>query len=503
MEMTPTQISVRNIGPVEEFKYELEFPGLHILRGPQGVGKTTILRTVQLVIDGRTDVRPTKRDGTPRGEATIAGRTLVITRRTREEGKLTVEGLEGLDIAALHTPKFLEPVTRDKHRIKTLVRLAGVKANASLFHDLVGGEEAFQAVVGTNALETDDLVEMTTKIKRAFERAALVHEEKEQTALANMRHHAGMAEGVDLDAPHHAEELQEKATAAAVRYAQLKQKRTDARIVMARAGEAQGELDAVLPSLVEDATETREKAHITCDEAENEVALLESALDTAKANLRVAACREKAADDNWKHAKKDEELIAGWREIIDAGKSVDCPSNEAVADACAATTQAQEAMSTGAEVRKAIIADRQADEYKADCQAATTEARRLRDAAHDTMDVLTDAIASISNCPLSVRVNDDGDARLVLTTDRSEHEPFDELSEGERWPIILKLAAASNRLIVLPQAAYGEFSESTRLQLHQLAIEKQCYLLTAQADDGELRAEPYARVTAPVEGAVA
>jgi len=37
-----------------------------------------------------------------------------------------------------------------------------------------------------------------------------------------------------------------------------------------------------------------------------------------------------------------------------------------------------------------------------------------------------------------------------------------EVTDGERWIEVVKIAAANNRLIVLPQAAFGELSESSR-----------------------------------------
>lgn len=88
--------------------------------------------------------------------------------------------------------------------------------------------------------------------------------------------------------------------------------------------------------------------------------------------------------------------------------------------------------------------------------------------------------------------SDDGDPRLVLATDRSENEAFDELSDGERWPVILAVAAASNRLIVLPQSAFGELAPSTREALDAMAAERDCYVLTAIADDCDLHGERYA-----------
>ena len=90
--------------------------------------------------------------------------------------------------------------------------------------------------------------------------------------------------------------------------------------------------------------------------------------------------------------------------------------------------------------------------------------------------------------------NEDGEARLVISTDRGEAEPFDELSDGERWRTIVPLCCEAGRLVVLPQAAYGELANSTRSLLDVIAAQVGAYILTAQADDGELRAERFRTV---------
>src|SRR5262249_10937389 len=152
-------------------------PGLFVLRGAHGSGKTTILRTVQLATDGDTGTRPIKRDGVRAGEATVAGKTLRIAKQIRQEGELSVDGIGDLSIADLHTPAFDKPETRDKHRIKALARLAGVEADASLFHRLFETRERFERLISADAMRTDDLVEMAARIKRAAEKLALGKEE--------------------------------------------------------------------------------------------------------------------------------------------------------------------------------------------------------------------------------------------------------------------------------------------------------------------------------------
>src|SRR5690606_4119266 len=100
--------------------------------------------------------------------------------------------------------------------------------------------------------------------------------------------------------------------------------------------------------------------------------------------------------------------------------------------------------------------------------------------------------AMIPDCPLFVKLDDDGNPRLVMSTDRSDAEPIDELSDGERWEPLMRIAAGTpNRVIVLPQAAFGEMGEEMRNRIDELAREHGCYVVTAEVSHGELRAEPW------------
>src|SRR5690606_21510689 len=142
-----------------------------------------ILRTVELASGAKAD-RPSKTDGAKAGRAEVAGRTIKIAKTVREEGELELSGLSDLDVHGLHSPKFQNAHTRDAHRIKALVRLAGVDADSTLFHELLGNSEEFEEVVDVDALKTDDLVEMASKVKRAIEKRAQVREKDAESAEA-------------------------------------------------------------------------------------------------------------------------------------------------------------------------------------------------------------------------------------------------------------------------------------------------------------------------------
>lgn len=482
-----TDITLKDIGPVEEFAYTMDAPGLYVLRGKQQAGKTTILRTVQLALDGRTDVKPTKRDGTKTGVAKVGGKTLKISRAVREEGELSVDGLGDLDIGVLHSPKFKDAVTRDKYRIGTLVRLAGAEADASLFRSVC---DDFDEVVDSDSVETDDLVEMASKVKRALDKAALAEEKLAEDARANERAQQTLCEGVDITAPHDESELQESLSAAISELSRLQQQKQDADEVKERAAQAKKELDAVekgqsvedCQKLVSEATETRDNWAETVKD-------LETKLQNARNELDRANDAVGSAEGQLEAAERQESLLSKWREDIAAAESVVSPIGSDIEMAEAAVDAAKLAVSDGANVRKAISAAEEAKAFAETANSHEGTAEKYREAAQKTFGVLSEAIGRIPDCPLKVHIDDDGNTRLVIETSRSKTEPFDELSDGERWKVLLPLCFKKNRLLVLPQSAFGEISPANKKLIHNLCVQHECMVLTAQVDDGDLRCE--------------
>lgn len=489
--MNPT-ISVRNIGPVKEFEATLATPGVHVIRGKQGAGKSTILRTVKFAVDGDCDPKPTNHDDAPAGEACVAGKTLRVMKTVREEGDLGVDGVGELNISDIHTPRFIDPKTRDRHRISGLIRLAGVEARPEMFHSLFGGADRFDAVVPADAVKTTDLVEMAGAVKRAADRAANSEEKAERTAKARMGAAQQLAEGIDTSRLHDEQKLQDQLAAAIEMHSRLSQQRSSALEVIRRAMQSKRQIAEAGGSVDVSAAEAAHVAAIgRVQDARSQVEAAERALEIAKAEFRERSNEAEAAAQAMVAARRHRDSLAAWQADVDAAAKIECPTEQEVAEAQQAVSAAKAAQAVGLSVRQAIRALDEVRKHDGDAKAHATAAQRLRDAAAGTMEVLSGAVASIPACPLKVKYDDDGNPRLVITTDRSEREYFDELSDGERWSVILTLAAATNRLIVLPQSAWGELADSTRDMIDRLARERGCYVLTAQADDGDLRCEAW------------
>lgn len=485
-------ITAKNVGPICEFEYTMEEPGLHVVTGDHGAGKSTLLRTVELISGNRVDMRPTKADGSKAGEASVGGKSIRITRSVREEGELSLQGLTDLDLAGLHNPKFLSAPTRDAHRIKALARLAGVAADPALFHQLFGTREEFDSIVDADAIKTDDIVEMAAKVKRAIEKSAQHQEKQAETARTKLLVQQETFANVDLDAPHDAKVLQDAQVAAIERKAAIGQQRASALTIIKAAGEAREKLGAagVGVSVADAAHDVAIATDRRCA-AESRVHDLERQLEEARHDLKLAESNEQAANESWAAATRHERTIAEWRSQIEAAEKVHCPSEADVAGAIAAVDAANAAVALGLKVREAIAAKAEAGRVADVAKGHEQAAKRLRDAAAATQEVLSDAISRIPDCPLKVFIDTDGNSRLVLETDRSDKEPFDELSDGERYDVLIPMLARNGRIIVLSQAAFGELSPTIRRRVHELARLRGCYILTAQADSGPLEGHIY------------
>jgi hypothetical protein len=347
---------------------------------------------------------------------------------------------------------------------------------------------------------------MAARVKRAIESEAGRIEKQRDTALADARAQASIAEGIDVAAPHDDDLLQTSLQEAIRTHATLKEKRATYRATMKSAEDAKVRLAELPPG--KSTTEAQadiwaaqavfDKACVSDDAVQERIEDLEHQLREAQLVKQTTEAKKVAARDAL--AATDAAMVAANESIalrgqldaaIEATGSLVETTEDEVDTADKAIQDCRIAVNRGVTIRQAIVAKLVGEQHMAKANGLAADAQRLRDAAKDTMNVLTDSIKTLHECPLHVQLSEDGDPRLALETDRSEHEFFDDLSDGERWAIVVGIAAGSNRLFTLPQAAYGELSPSTRAHIHALAQQYGCYILTAVAEDCPLHGEIY------------
>ncbi len=458
-----TAIKIENVGPIEAV--DIPLPpggGVVVLRGANGVGKTTALEATQRVLGGNQQL--SSRDGQAKGQVSGLGVKITVGRSTRKTGELEAVHLEGkLSIAELVDPGLKSDAAADATRIKAMVALTGAKADENLFRKEIGDDLYDRAV-------NDDksglgLLEMTTRIKADLHGLARRCEKEavsKQGQADGYRKAAGGALIVDGDVDEAS--LKTSLLETAKQETTLRVTRSTGVELSAKADAASEALDqhgSPSPKLVEEIRKAREDAIKDRKNAEEAVRKAE----WAEANAAAVLCQVEREVSN---AAEHYQTIANFERFV-------CPSEEAVEDAAKAAREASEAWDRAVLSRDAIAKRALADECAKDAAKADQVAIDARDAARACDTVVEQAIDSDV---LLVR-----DGRLYVSTSRGE-TLFCELSDGERWEIAIDLAAnrvGQHGLLVVPQSAWEGFDITNRELIASRAMKRQVTIITAEA----------------------
>jgi len=478
--MSSRTISAENLGPITELGFALESPGVTVLVAPNGSGKTILLEAVQAAARG--DGKLPLRDRTKRGKVEAFGATITIGGTCRHTGEFEVTNLEGrFDLAGLVDPRIKTPSLADAARIKALVSLTGVTAAVDLFRSHEAFEN-FDRVVRAGSTATEDLVDMARKIKGDYDEAARAAEDEAERETG---HADGLKPPVELDlkAESDAKYLQSEYDAARDSATRLKSQAEEAercRIRVERANECLRELGG--EELLKERDELSQMiltADSVVDENNRTIAVLLKDIE----ELREVNKEQQSAAVNAsaRIATINRQII-----LVDEAKAVlaqdaapyPTPAEETavgVAVACAS-----EAVERGALIRQAIKDQEKAASHRKAAGQSRIRAAKYRDAGRATDEVLSNCI----KCP-QLRVESDGkSARLVTDTDRGKSITYHDLSDGEKWTIAIDIGAdqvGEGGLLVISQIGWEGIDGRNRQIIHQRAVERGVYILTAEA----------------------
>jgi energy-coupling factor transporter ATP-binding protein EcfA2 len=489
------QIELENIGAVTSLTIPLpEKGGVVVLKGDNGAGKSTTLSAAQRALQGKGGLAA--RDGTPGGSLTWGDVKLLVARSTRRTGELSVAHIEGrFDLASLvNGDGIKDPAAADSRRIKALVALGGVKADPALFYELAGGKDKFEAAVSPSSLETTDLVDMAAKVKRDLESAArkkkdlAAHEEADSRAIADQIEGIEVTEDADADA------LQAELETALRHQQDLETKREAGEKAAGAAKEAQAQLDRSVAEFSGLGVDEAYKAHGDAQEAVKQAAAFVA--DLKKRHLEEMQLAERSwseANEGLRSANKDFQSArqhatdtAGWQQAIEAATGMVIPDETLLMSASGRVSQAREAVEQGVRIRDAQAAFMRKRKHDREAEDHRKAEQSLRAAASATDDVLSRAVASEV---LSV-----SSGRLVTATARGKSTPYHELSDGERYKLAIDAAVENlpkGGLLVIGQDGWQDLSPKNRTLVADHAIASGVTILTAQVDDGELRAEAF------------
>lgn len=490
-------IEITDVGPIVELPIPVpEGGGVVVLHGDNGAGKTIALQCVGAVLG--SGERLSVRDAQPRGSVETSGLgtgvRITVGRSTRRTGELEATTLEGqFDVAEIVDPGIADPAAADLRRIKALLRMRGLKIASSVFYDLVGGKEAFDGIVSARSTEGTEPVEMAARVKRDFEAAARKRAERADMALKEVAALRAGYEDMDLSVPHDEAELQEELEAALIDRAAadaLSEAVADQRTAAAKARDDLGDAEESYEGPI--STESK----VVYDAAHGAIAVLEKALDDlreqtrqAAADLEVAKVTREMRMRAHANAVAHERAIAGWNKTIQAAEKASANPEALDADYREASERAEtarKAIEIGVLVRKAVEHKEQSEFAAARAKQHQQDSDKFRSAAHGVDDVLSELVACAS---LTVKPG----GRLFTPTTRGE-TLFGELSEGERWKLALDWATdavGEGGLLWASQEAWQGLDHDNRRLIAERVRESQVVMITAEADEGELRAETF------------
>ena len=492
---TERTITITDIGPLKKPVVITAKPGIGVLTGYCGTGKTLCLQAIGVALGNkdRGAVAPT--NGKKKGTVDVLGVVLNVTPgRITRSGETEVVSLEEFTLADLINPPVKEEEAKNRYGIKSLLRISGKQADPALFHHLLGDKKAFEAIIPPDAVKSADLVEMAGKVKRAIEaekRKALAEAEREEGAAAADRN---AMEGVTKEeaarySTETPESLQAIHTRAVQEHAKLKTEWDAFFDAQEEADEARKKLEAATGGKKTIAEcETEEACRkIDYDKAAARVKELED-------ELRIAKSEKMSAFDIWESAKSvtqsardSAQATEGWQAAINAIQGKEQPDQDKLLAAEEAVTQAQNDIQRAAVVRAALARKANAEKH----QKAADEARKLAHkfdlAAKGTDSILSEAVAS-------PRYSVDGTFLMGKVRD-GETKPYYELSAGEKTMIAVeekidRVCAERDRvkpgelaMVDLDQTNFQEIPDSVRDRLDAYAREKNCFLSTGMVTD--------------------
>ncbi|SFH98629.1 AAA family ATPase [Planctomicrobium piriforme] len=480
----PRTVILENVGPIPRMEINVRPSGITRLVAPNGSGKSLALEAVSTALKGSGKVP--LRDQTKRGVVDAFGAKITLGGTCRHTGEVQVEHLEGrLDIGALIDPRLKSPAAADAARIKALVYLTGVKADATLFQKHQAFED-WNKIVDPESVKTEDLVEMARRIKADYDSAARQAEaeaEREEGHANGM----GVPEDLDLSAPSDAAELAKEYDSARDILTRLHSSQQEYQRAKLTADTAQQQLDKLLSEEtqpLEEATKEYEAALAARDSVDEAIKKTESRLAEWKKKRGEVVSRIDVLHERIRSQGTRQSAIDLSTKLVDDFKALSPVEDQAIVEAQAVVDTARQQVEQGAVIRQAIKTSEKAAEHRTLASKARDRAGRLRDAGRATDEVLSNAIHSNL-----LRIESDGkSARLVTETDRGKSTPYHELSAGERGAIAIDIAAdhvGEHGILVISQEVFEGLDHDNRMKIEAKAVERNVAILTAEASQEE------------------
>lgn len=523
------QIEIKDVAPIKNWMIPVpEEGGVVELRGPNGCGKSHAINAVNALVAG--EGRVSVRDGAVAASVTGLGATLIVSRKTTRAGELEVDSIHGkLDISDIIDPGLKSEESADAARIKAIIAVSGAKANWQEFRALLPSETVYDEAISPEIRAITDPITLASKVKAAYEKQARSFEERAAASAASAASCADAVTGAELVVNACKSQLRpdveakpefQEYYAQAVRTSVIALAKTEERMAESERNSAairelraqieskpsvQQRIERIGSQIGDHNREIDRLGEIYLQDSDtityydDKIAKLKQQIDEllAKQEQSIQSRSSTAAlrDSEVKLLQKCEEQLSREHQVLsaihkaeDTLASMDAGAPISDADVQAAQEALTAAETTNQHYLSFVDADSRLRAQRAALEGNQkkaneefTQAGCYRNAAGQVDSVLSGMISKLG-VPLKVQ-----SGRLYASTQRSDKEPFAELSHGQRGKLAIEIGIGSmtggkTGLLTIQQEVWEGLDQKAKQEIAEHARSRKVVILTASCD---------------------
>lgn len=485
----PQEVTVRNVGGVREATFVLQ-PGVNVLRGRNGSGKTSVMNAVARAYGARVPLEP--RDGSGHGSVEVPGAKIAVKRVVKKTGEAELSLADPGPLAQLIDPQIDDPEKASAARLRALLEMTPLPVTEEHIRALAGDDEVADSVVQEfREGAVRDLLGAAERCRltgHALKRDAEARADRMQGAVGaaqqrvtdSLERLGGEEAIIPLSAAeaeqagHDAVRALEVARQSAAQRAQLEQQQEAARAAIGEVPDP-AKFDADIDAR-QGALEAHEQriADLTA-----KIAKERELMAGVRADLE-ALGRARAAEMNRLEQHREAARVLALPVSGSTPEEVD--ALELAVEQAKATFRAARLSD---DVRAAREAAEAAEAEHRACQA---RAEDLRIAATTISERVGELLAELGLEGFTVSP----EGRLAVLDEEGEaHDFATRRSEGQRIAAALRLAAVAypHQVVTLDSRYWTALDAEHRAEFARIAAEKDLYILTEEPAEGELRVE--------------
>ena len=470
--MTAT-FSVHDVNGIAELTLSLTDPGVYVMRGRNGAGKTSAINAVRAALgDKSATAAPT--DGHRSGTIEGPGVTLQVGKHRRRDGTPEVSLADSGPLATLIDPRLKGEDVRAKARIQALLQLCPIEVTDELLGDLCCQQKALLDSIGTK--QGNDLLGYAARVKAEAHRIA----REAETRAAELKGEMAVADaklGEIGTVPEGVVELTEHVERTGIEQA------TKELAVLEQSCKQRKELEERQAAIREFLGERP-----NVDWHRSRVHLATTAVQELQAKLQQAKFEETKAAEDLRKAEREATAYDASARILEQPLTGATEQEVTSAQCRLVTVREKVKLSQTLRARRKALED--LDSARMRMRTAEKEATEMRSVADAIPAALARALRGAGIPGLTVH-----DGRLAIQTDSGVLDWEERLSFGQRVRYALQIAlqAAQHdgaKVFALDPEFWLALDPEHRTTAHAIAKELGVYLLTEEPADGSLRMEP-------------